>query len=155
LVDTPAAGLGVDTTRGLRPGAMLAQLGQRHPTGRFQQVVLGPAVGRGGVADGRGLFGRKLPPAGGGRRRRQRTQTTGGVDGGRRLDDGAARPAGQLVGGRPIALGPPRARLGQAGRGQPLESGRDLLDTRRLVEDLLRLRRRQHARVESGGVPAQ
>ena len=77
LVDASAAGLGVDTTRRLRPGALLAQLGQGRTTGRLQQIVLGASVGRSSVGDGRTPARPTDRP--GGRRPRSRAGTpTGG-----------------------------------------------------------------------------
>ncbi len=155
LVDATAAGLGVDPTGGLGPGALLTQLGQGRPTSSFQQVVLGGGVGHRRVGDGRRLLGRQLAPAGSGRRLGQGLEAAGGFDGGCGLDDGCSRPPRQLVRRRPLALRPPRANFGQPRRGQTLEVGRDLLDPRRLLDDLLGLGRRQHGRVEPGGVSAQ
>ncbi len=140
---------------GLGPGALLPQLGQRRAPGRLQQVVLGGGVGRSGVGDGAGLLGRQLAPAGGGGRLGQRLQAAGGVDGGCGLDDARAGAPGQVVGRRAVTLGPPRAGLGHPGRGQGLDGGGHLLDPRRLLDHLRGLGRRQHGRVEPGGVLTQ
>ena len=154
-MDAAAAGLEVDAAGGLGPGALLAQLGQRRAPGRLQQVVLGGGVGRGGVGDGRRLLGRQLAPAGGGRGLGQGLQPAGGVEGGaawttvvpvRRASWWAAERS-------PSARHEPVSATRAAARALTVAAIFSIRDA--CSDHLLGLGRRQHGRVEAGGVLTQ
>jgi hypothetical protein len=100
---------------GADPGAFVAELGQRHPAGGFDQPVGLAGVGGGRAAHQRRLRRGQLAAAQRGLHRWLLGQPLRGVDAVLGLPGGAAGAAGQFLGRRPR----PGAPVGPVGGGHP------------------------------------